>query len=236
MPDFPDYYENIDEAQFRLQGTVVTYDGKPCYIQNIQRHRDGILRCYIVMLPNRIDRRYDDEFVEVVDDDDEINPDIPQAIRKKITSPKFNRFRPFPMGFVNFFRDYPKAKYLTRIPGRRSKQGLYSETFKVDHIDTRMADRGGFNTYVSQPEFRDCVVGEYPTFEEAMDTLRADTAIAVNREFAIERDNLGLNYLYHRLDKVGIARGREVLLADKFSFLREGIIECQNLPNNVGNL
>lgn len=232
MAEYPNYYENLEEATFRLQGTVVTYENEPVYVSAVNNHRDGILRVFIIGLPNRVDGA-----VEFAEDDEDVPEVAPRAVRKKINSPKFNRFRPFEMGFCNFFRDYPKAKYLSRVPVRRSKQGLSDDAFQVSHlISSGSRPRMRLGQFLALPEFRDCIVGEYPSFEETMDTLRDDSAIAVSREFAIERDSLGLNYLYYKTDKVGLVRNREVLLADRFNYLREKVLETTNLPNGVTSL
>ena len=45
---YPNFYENLSEANKRLHGTVVLYDGHPYYILAISNHfTDGIMRVYM---------------------------------------------------------------------------------------------------------------------------------------------------------------------------------------------
>jgi hypothetical protein len=228
MPNHPNHYENYEEAKLRLEGCVVTYDKTPCYIRRVEDHDDGIVRLKIVMLPNtlNVDRFEPDE-------DDQL---AVGGIRKKINSPKFNRFRPFEMGYCNNFTDTGHVKFLSRIPVRRSKQGLSQESLSIKSNRTGHRPDVNYRMIVECSSFRDCVAGDYPDFEEVMDTLVADSSIGVDRSFSVERDNLGLNFLYHNCEKVGLVQAGEIRLARQFDYLREKIIASPKLPNIVVNL
>ena len=233
--DYPNFYQNLEEVNFRLVDTVVLYDDDPAYIHRASEHRDGTIRLHISILPNQIGVRRDrDE--DDVDDEDEM--DEPNTVRKLITSPKFKMFRPFKMGFMNDFSLDPNAKYTTRLPARRSKQGLFGESFASTSLkdDPRGVPKENFRTVIGRVPFAEMVKGQYPELIEVLDTLHEDTSIAVDREFAIKRDRLGLDYLYFKTDKVGLVRRGEVLLGNRFGYLREAIISCNKLPNNVSTL
>src|SRR5688572_1369118 len=115
MAQHLNFYENLQEAQMRLQGTIVVYDGEPYQVYHITEHKDKILRVYMHPInqenvsssqrPNLDNFLYSNgndrsKIPEYLDKWMEDNPKF-GMLRKKMNSPAFNKFRPFPLGMVN---------------------------------------------------------------------------------------------------------------------------------------
>ena len=230
----PNVYENLEEAQFRLSGSVVGYDGYPAYIHDVRAHSDGIFRLTITRLPLNGEGHAGAEDIG--------DEDLPasKAVRKRIDSPKFNRFRPIQLGMMNLFdatgqitgRIMRHASYAVRIPVRRGSQGLKNESF-----DCRMlfgGQRTQLNHAMKSEAFSEMSRNVYPTFDEAMDRLAPDSSIAVTREFAVAMGADQIVSLYHKNTVSGLVHRGTILLLPSHTFLRESIIENPNLPNNIG--
>lgn len=228
-------YDNLEEAQFRLAGTVVTYDSKPCYVQNVEEHRDGIIRLQIVPLPHNVGRGVR-ENRDDIDEDSNLFP-AGALIRKKINSPKFNRFRTMPLGYMNYFDNgrngarVTMAHYVERIPVRRSKQGLSQEGCRMKTVTEQM--QVTFAGMIASQAFYEMAIGEYPSYEEAYQRLVTGSCIAVTRDFAVYRDQDGFPYLLHQNKKIGICSRDTVTLGRNFQYMREEIVETECLPRNV---
>lgn len=237
MPvEYENFYENLEEAQRRLTGTVVLYDGEPVYIAQVSNVReDNTFRLWCQKLPN------EDLNLGIGDLPEGERP--VNSFRKKINSPRFNKFRPFEMGYINLFQTRAGGKlffpvYLTRTPARRGKQGFNEGSYNCR--DNRGGDRRpSFVDIIFSEAFVEMIKGDYPSYREVVARVQdvEEGGIAVDRAFCVCKDReSGIVFLDYRSETVGIARADEILLSDKFSFLRETIVECKNLPNNVNIL
>lgn len=228
MKVYPNFYETLAEAQARLRGTVVTYNGDPVFVHAITDHiGDGIFRVYVTPIP-------------LPDVDQSINNPTPQYVtqnapqdyaglgglldewsahkdhkdypllRKHINSPLFNKFRPFPLGMVNIDR---YVYYLERTPIRpKMEQGLTGagclET-KVTAGESKNS-RPGYNGTVSlcSAEMHDCIKGLYPSAQECLAGLlmpnNTDEAAAFHRQFALVKGPLDTLYLAYMAEIIGL--------------------------------
>ena len=145
--NYPNFYESLPEARRRLLNNVVLYDGEPCFMLAITDHKeDGIFRAYLEPLKDPdesslsnhskwnesccpvFDYSYDYPALgESLDKWMKANPDAP-LLRKTLNSPKFKKFRPFPLGMVNLGGD---VYYMSKRPLRRSDQGLIEDQLSV---------------------------------------------------------------------------------------------------------
>src|SRR3546814_18111544 len=113
MVKYTNFYETVKEADMRLRHTLVMYDGEPYYVLLISDHKkDGVFRIYMDKAGNEHGFAFQREQVPyeassswnvtatVMDDWLEKNPDK-GVIRKMMNSPKFNQFKPFPLGMIN---------------------------------------------------------------------------------------------------------------------------------------
>src|SRR5690349_7508913 len=107
---YPNFYENLKEAQDRLRGCIVLYSGEPNYIWAICDHKpDGKFRVYMspievvhtTSLPpiNQIPSNHP-SLGSAIDTFLDANASLP-VVRKMMDSPAFNKFRPFPLGMCN---------------------------------------------------------------------------------------------------------------------------------------
>ena len=221
--EYPNFYENIPEAVKRLHNTIVMYDGEPYYILAICGHRaDNIFRVYMHAVgtdpwpvQNVIDKwhREDSGLGPELDEWMEANKQSP-VIRKAINSPKFNKFRPFPMGMCNVDGN---VYYLERIPNRKTEQGLISSMVMETPVTAAAgakAPEPGYSyrgpQYVSlwSNDFKDTLLGRYPDpdlcLNQLLDPEVSNTAAAFNREFALVRGPLNMLFLAYQSEVVGL--------------------------------
>lgn len=214
------FWTDATQAQERLASTVILYDNEPVYV-------DGIVAA----------NREDD------------NPTIPRAqirqcgvakssiksSRKILNSPKFERFRKLPnIGWMNMVAN-PKTGplFVSRRPVAGSRlHGLANANIRVENFvvngDNFFLDGGGYNlgNIMYDQGFCDMHHGRYPTLAAVLANIKEGTGIAYSRDFCVWRDAVGIRWLFHKTNKVGIFTGVDTLnLFTKFSYLRETIME-----------
>jgi hypothetical protein len=209
-----DKYETHEEIQFRLNNTVVMYDGKPVYITQVRQPEDleeangkEIARVFFSELP------YNGRGKEE---------------RKYLSSRKFD-LSPFKMGYVNYKGE---ALFCSRKPIRQNQQGLSAKTLSITDIKGRVSDNASFGNLIAHQSFADMVAGKYPGFAEVGDMLenKESSSVAVSRCFAFLIDHdLEALLLMHKGTKCGLAmKGDKALrLPPKYHFLREEAEECR---------
>jgi hypothetical protein len=209
-------YENVNDAQMRLVGTVVLYDGEPVYITDIRQKGEGdpkgdIFRVYAEPLPYK-------------------GRGQSEQMRKFISSKKFD-MAPFPMGFMNRGGE---ATYLHRSAKKQQKQGLSNATLSVINLSAiqTLVKGGGavrFEHLITYQEFLDCIKGKYPSIKEATELVSSGKAesVAFSRAFALCRDPSleGLIYLFHKQDKVGFIMDGKLKLNKAARCLKESLQE-----------
>ena len=214
------FWTDATQAQERLVSTVILYDNEPVYV-------DGIVQA------NR--------------DDD--SPTIPRAqirqcgvaklsvksSRKILNSPKFERFRKLPnIGWLNMVAN-PKTGplFVSRRPVAGSRlHGLANANIRVENFvvngDNFFLDGGGYNlgNIMYDQGFCDMHHGRYPTLAAVLANIKEGTGIAYSLDFCVWRDAVGIRWLFHKTNKVGIFTGVDTLnLFTKFSYLRETIMD-----------
>lgn len=197
-------YEGVADANMRLKGTVVLYEGNPVYIRNVVAgEKDEILRVQADPIP--IKPRTMDE----------------AEMRKYISSKKFD-IAPFKMGYVNAPTG---CFYCSRLPSRQQKQGLSSETFTGrDHRGNAVP----FSNFTTCKEVVAMVKGDYPSFEVAKRALAKCPSVAFDREFALMKDDIlgdTLLRIYHKGKQVGAYLDGKVTLGKNFECLKESLVE-----------
>jgi len=108
------------------------------------------------------------------------------------------------LGFVNVF---DSVLYVRRNPVRRYKVGLSKENLSLQPLNDLVYPRGAGETLrhvtgLSSIELGDCIMGKYPTFEEACKILHGGLgvkAIAFDRQFALTSNG----YVYYKTTCVG---------------------------------
>lgn len=213
------FYPSAEEAAFRLNSTVVEYDGGPVFIHRVDAHSDGILRLRLSSMP--------------------YSPDgtTPKTFSKKISDPLFRRFQTVGLGWCNHFGAGSHASYIERIPVRRSKQGLDSSSFKS--CRPIVGSTGELLTGVRYSDlfysegFAETVKNLYPSLEEAMEVLSPDSSIALSRDFLCKQNENGVITLWYKKQEVGPIVKNRIYLFEKFSFLKELIESNPHLTREV---
>jgi len=211
-------YESLQEAEMRLSGSMVMYDGEPVYITGVTGAAPGdpkpdIFRVYAVPLP----------LPHGVLGGRAAGND--EAFRRFISSRRFD-FQTPRMGFVNYNNG---IYYCCRMPQRQQKQGLCNGTFFCREVVGQRGEGYNLNSFLGTQEFVDTIKGRYPTFPEAIEKLKTTDALAVafSREYAISMDDDldGLIFLYHKENKVGFLMDDKITLSSKMMCLKEALVE-----------
>lgn len=206
-------YDSVEEANNRIVGTIVTYDGRPVQVVSAEDHEDGIIRLRIREFPfNGRERGGEDT-------------------RKKINSPLFRRFVTPPLGYCNYFeRDNASAIWCERVSARTRRQGLCGEVFNgVSHQGYRVE----FDALSRSEAFREMIAGEYPSFDDALGRLFPNSCIAISRDFALHMGVEGFTYLYWRRDPVALVVRGAIMLRNDKQHLIETLRDCRALPDRV---
>ena len=218
-----DKYETAEEVRFRLENTVVLYDGKPVYISRVNvpepEDRKEIARVYFFDLPLMGGRGKVGEGKET---------------RKYLSSKNFD-LAPFKMGYMNHGG---QATFVSRAPVRQNRQGLSNGTAVFTNVKGQRSEVVDFNTMIRSEGFVDMVNGKYPDFKTAGDMLgdKDISSVAVSRSFAFNIDHdLQALVLVHKGVKCGLAlKGDKALrIPPKFHFLREEM-EDHRIPIVLG--
>ena len=232
MPDHDNFYDNLEEVNLRLKGTIVNYDGEPCYIQKAaDDYPDGKIRLFISMLPLFL-RPFD---VDQFERDEQV---VGSTIRKRIDSRKFDNFRPVKLGYCNFFRDgvAKHCSYLSRVPVRRSKQGLSPEALHAAFY-SRDGAPADFSNLIKNRSFYETIKGIYPSFEEILPVLVPNSSVAFSREFCLYKDYSGIVYIHRVNERIAIvtsnlgAGNPSVLIGGNVLQYKEQLQEI--LPRNI---
>lgn len=242
MKQHVNFYESINEARMRINNTVVLYDGQPYYVLLVSDHKpDGIFRVYLdpvgqeggmecqtrTNLPTNTIISPNDNMGVLMDEWIDKNPGT-TILRKKMNSPAFNRFRPFPLGMMNILNT---VYYLERQPTRKVEQGLTNGMIVSYKLDvgsvqpTNMSDLTGVG-------MKDTILGLYPSAEECIEALTdpevANKGAAFNRKFAFLRGPVNTLYLAYKNEVVGFLPNNDlscVRLGRAFTHTKEAVAE-----------
>ena len=250
MKEHVNFYENLQEARMRLEGTVVLYEDEPYILLTITDHMsDGIFRVYLDPLKKPVSHVkqvpygwYDEPGMSRGQAMDKFLADNPGCgiLRKHMNSPAFNRFRPFPIGMVNSHLANDMI-YIERGPTRQTFQGLTEAMLKGNIIsigprrvapDYRVRFRDGGLYAAIKNDYPDLMTAIAITTEPSI----SNTACAFHREFGVVSGPVGSLFLVHKTDVVGFIPNNDntLLYLDKqFEYLKEKINELQAFMNVV---
>lgn len=240
--NYPNFYETLNEAQYRLMNTVVLYDKEPYRVILItSAHPDKIFRVYLLPLSWTGDwpdySMYPNGSKEQMDYMDKWIEGTPKAgmLRKHINSPLFNKFRPFPLGMMN---KEGKIYYLERMPVRHREQGLTRNSVSILPVTLEIRNQaqvGGYHEIFGK-SMRDCILGLHPSLDECLkelkDPLTLNAGAAFHRECAVLKGPLDMFFLNVRGKTVGLIESKEATLAHEFRHLKE-LVENTNQFHRV---
>lgn len=200
-----DKYENAEEVKFRLEGSVVLYEGRPVYINKVSVPGADdvaeIARVYFYELPLKPKNN---------------------EVRKYLSSKKFD-LTPFRMGYMNHKEG---TVFVMRSPVRQHKQGFSVNSSKILDVSGQRLGWLGFNNMIHDQGFVDMVNGVYPDFKTAGDIIEEGKreSIAISPSFALTLDkDLDVLVLFNKGTKCGLAfKGdKNIRVSKKFHFLKE---------------
>lgn len=253
MATYKNFFETIEEALMRLKGTVVLYDKDPVHVWTITNHKsDGVFRIYVSPIEDMKNGAAPSPIhvlpqghtsmgaaMDLCVDGPNKIPNL-RILRKKMNSPLFNRYRPFPLGMIN---DDGHAVYVERSPNRpKTEQGLVSSQLRSTIISAASGNNNNNNNYVINmysDEFRDCIIGDHPTPNECLVGLLSDknvnNSVAFHRNFALVKGPIGTLFLAYKQDVVGLLPTRNfnlLVLGHEFKHLKEAVQEL-NLFSSI---
>lgn len=238
------FFETVAEANIRLRESMVVYDRQPYLVKAITNHRsDEVFRIYLwpvgvdvadkKLYPSLISNFVPDDtgLGAAIDTWMKANPSSP-LIRKRMDSPLFNKFRPFPLGMVNY---KGTAYYCQRTPNRRTEQGLVNSMVIKDRVElSNMPGAPSPSGLWLSAEFREMILGNYPTAQECIDGLNnpkiANDAVAFHRDFAFIRGPIDLLFLGYKSAVVGLLPNNDlstVKLDKKHLHCKEAVEELK---------
>lgn len=242
MASYTNFYETIAEAQMRLRGTVILYDSEPFYVIGVASHADNVFRIYLEPLKDGREMVAHNDphipcnshgvdhphFSSEMDAWMLKNPSS-GVLRKMMNSQKFNKFRPFPLGMCNYDGD---AVYVERHPTRKVEQGL-TQQMLINHRPGLIPSKP-FQSHVKlfSKEFRDTILGKYPTPQECLlqllDPQVANTGAAFSRDFALVRGPIDTLYLAYHGEVIGFLPNfdfTKVKIGSDFVHTKEAIFD-----------
>jgi hypothetical protein len=242
VAQYENFYENIKEADMRLRNTLVMYDGKPYVVLCISDHnKDGILRIYLdeigtekgcaynrIPMPysvvgevsSSLHGKYMDEWLKG-------NPEE-GVIRKKMNSPLFNKFRPFPLGMCNYRET---VMFLERCPTRHTQQGLTESMLGHRPVGLHgKNERSLYRVGLCEKELKHTICGEYPDVITCLSGLQDSSVLnsgaAFSRKFAFVRGPLNFIFLAYKDNVVGYLPNGDlssVVVGSEFEYTKEAV-------------
>lgn len=241
------FYENIVEAKMRLTNTIVLYGSAPYLVLLVSDHKpDNIFRIYLEPIGKGMRKLSTQQGSSAPPShtylDDESNRgaymdkwmDSPKnsagVIRKQMNSRYFKKFRPFPLGLVNIDG---RVVYTERTPNRKMEQGLINNMVHRSMIDQKEGSSGyGTKVDIYGPEFRDCIMGLYPSPQECLEALNnpeiSNESVAFDRFFGLSRASFGCLCLIYKNTSIGVLPQKDFSkldLASSFHHLKEVVEE-----------
>lgn len=128
-------------------------------------------------------------------------------------------FKPVPLGFCQIGS---RARYLMRMPRRRYKQGLNSESL---HAEGGSLPRFGDNRFLAA--LHDTICGNYPTFQQALERVESGllSSAPFSRNWAVWKQGSNVFLLHKYYGAVGKVEGGIPALDPNWSYLKESLGE-----------
>ncbi len=178
------FLENQRDASMRLAGTVVRFRGEPFYIRDVDGGDGGLTVRGKFLISGKL--------VDAL----------------KLGVEDWN-FIPVPLGYVNLPRG--DARFESRMPTRKWKQGLAKNHLRHTQIDSRSLGK--------------TILGQYPTLGRAKErTLEREVTTAFARNWALGGGANNIHVLY-RDKRVGRMEEDGIHLSPEYRFLQEDLQE-----------
>lgn len=188
-------YRTEDEFRDRYLHTVIYFKGDPVYINDVYpgRSRDVDRNGEIKLIYNKLPLNYEGEN---------------KQYRELATHEGFTDSHN--LGYANAFAmlDYDSNEvtlfgaYLSRMPIRRNKQGLFGENLYLPKGVNK-----GFTDLIYSSEFTDMLVNKYQTFNQIRELVTTNRrkfgVMGFDPLFALKMNKLEQLVLYYKEDQIG---------------------------------
>lgn len=214
-------YKRSSEFRDRYLNSIIYYKGDPVHVYDISPARD------------RDDDREDTNItlsVTFLPYDHTVN----KSQKLSAFDPGFYD-TPTYLGYANAFTRMSEQQdrliqygtFLTRMPIRRSRQGVCSENLFIPRSSGH-----GFNDLLYKPGFMKMLKNEYPSFRETKELVLKDKdtgSWAFDPKFALEFTQLDQFHLYYKNLPVGYSLDGDNFVLSKGSFWLREILEEKGL-------
>jgi len=194
-------YDTVEQTNLRLASSIVIYDDRPVYVDDVGIDEDGEIHLNVRLLPR-----------------------LEKALCISINDPLLN-IREFTLGYVNLPRI---SLYVTRAAVRQQKQGLAKGNMIIP-FDRDGREAYSFAEIIRSAGLVDCLKNKYPNFNTCVRQLESsDTiySIAFNRRFALYHDkDLGFFEIMYRGNRVAWGEATSLTMPSNLLYLRELIDE-----------
>lgn len=193
-------YTNVADAQQHLQHSVVMYDKRPVWVNEIF-DVDGDMVASITNIPT-----------------------LRNAYNVSIFDPLFCP-REVRLGYTNTTGGH--AVFLSRVPSRQYKQGICRNNTHIPNTPEGLRVTT-FEHLTRMASWSDALRGIYPTFAEAVSLLKNGEGIrsvAFHRDYAAGLDDLGFVRLYHKGEACAFGEDGVFRLPKQFEYLTEELTE-----------
>lgn len=203
------YYNSAEDANLRLRGTIVLYRNKPVRVFEVLANSSS----EVVL---KINDCLSGKNLHIILTDPDL--DI-RSISSMLGYMNYNCAMPGITGL------HKEAVYVQRSPSRISQQGLCQRNTRIPVVIpfdmSKFRHTPALETVSVQPYFYDMITGNYPSFNQALDSL-SDTqvkSVAFSRNFAIIRTG---EVMYRNIYIADID-GTSIKLSKKFKYLAETV-------------
>lgn len=199
-------FDTVEQAQLRLNETVVLYDGRPCIANHFAARRDddrdtpvgpGNITCRVTFLDNT----------------------TPPLTAVRLNDPAWG-FHNLRLGFVNAGN---KAIWVSRLPRTTTRWGIDPRNLRAQVVGSTTGN--GNATRLSFHAIGDALLGAYPTWAQALRLLgqNGTHSVAFSRHFALLKDRWDMIFLYYKSVRIAYSEdgGETFRLTETYNYLRE---------------
>jgi len=197
-------YQTPEDAAQHLNHTIIMYDDRPVYVQEVFR-AGGVIRLSLLPVPSLRDPFAVDLFDPLID--------------AKIMGQR--------LGYCNLGSGLG-ATWVSRIPARQYHQGLCGQNLSIGNVNGR-GNVLRWDSLMRRAEFADMLRRQYPSYKEVLKQLENDhdiPSIAFHPHLAIERQELGYYLLLYKAERVAWGDPLQFKLPKKFEYLKETLNKC----------
>lgn len=185
-------YDNLHDADMRLNGSIIRYCGKPIYVQQCEYHMRGngiALKADMCLPP------YDGLYVSL----DDPNLDFSSA----------------PLGYIDYHTQYGMScVYAVRMPARKQVQGIVPNRIQLYMNGTRQVARNN----LSIDHIGRCIMGEVMGYKQYLLVVATRKAQIVSLNRHVAAGYKKLFFMAHEIGDIAHQKGKHIVTITSPSF------------------